>query len=605
MPTQEEIERVIENTDMVELVSPYTKLTKQGKNFKGLCPFHNEDTPSFVVSQEKHLAHCFGCGKGGNPITFLMDIKQVGFNEALGELAQKNGIKLSGFSQNKKKQDFSKYYEMMQLAAKFYTKNLTTTKSGLEALEYLHKRGLDDETIKTFQIGLSPQSLSTLYQVLKDSNYLELDMMDLGLVKKGDKGYYDLFTRRIMFPIANEQGNVIGFSARIFNNPDKTQPKYINTMDTFLYKKGTVLYHLDQAKTEILRKKRVILHEGQMDVIAAHRAGYTEAVCCMGTALTKEQALTLKKYASSAIICYDGDKAGIAASKKAIQIFKSVGMSVHLVLLPNGMDPDEFILKQGISAYQSYFEHQILDEQQYLFEIAFLNKNLQDIGQVEQIKEEIFSMMTYLNSQTLKETYLTKLAKALNVSLDSITLDYNHYYNANGSTQYVENRYTAEDYIDFVETPYVAEPPKRISPQFKKNFELRLFMYARESKEKAQQIDHRIMNYMSAFTPAYREVWIQLLNNYYYQYESFDDALFCSILTTEQKAVYLSIIEQLKGNPEKYSEADLECCIEKLKELEIKEEIRVLKEKAMKTQDPKMLEQIYELKKSQMKNRRK
>ena len=334
MPTQDEINRVIESTDMVDLVSPFVKLTKQGKSYKGLCPFHNEDTPSFVVSQEKHLAHCFGCGKGGNPINFLMQIKQISFNEALNELATKNGIKLTNVVINKKSQDYTKYYEMMQLAAKFYEKNLTTTKSGLEALEYLHKRGLSDETIKMFKIGLAPNNVDALYKVLKDANYLELDMIDVGLIGHNDKGYYDIFSKRIMFPITDEMGNIIGFSGRIFNNNDPNQPKYVNTKETFLYKKGSVLYHLDLAKQEILRKKRVILHEGQMDVIAATSAGFKEAICSMGTALTEAQALVLKKYSSQAIICYDGDKAGIAASKKAINIFKKVGMTASLVLLP-------------------------------------------------------------------------------------------------------------------------------------------------------------------------------------------------------------------------------------------------------------------------------
>lgn len=563
MPTQDEINRVIESTDMVDLVSPFVKLTKQGKSYKGLCPFHNEDTPSFVVSQEKHLAHCFGCGKGGNPINFLMQIKQISFNEALNELATKNGIKLTNVVINKKSQDYTKYYEMMQLAAKFYEKNLTTTKSGLEALEYLHKRGLSDETIKMFKIGLAPNNVDALYKVLKDANYLELDMIDVGLIGHNDKGYYDIFSKRIMFPITDEMGNIIGFSGRIFNNNDPNQPKYVNTKETFLYKKGSVLYHLDLAKQEILRKKRVILHEGQMDVIAATSAGFKEAICSMGTALTEAQALVLKKYSSQAIICYDGDKAGIAASKKAINIFKKVGMTASLVLLPSGMDPDEFVKKYGSDAYLKYFDSHILNEQQYYFETAFLNKDLNDFNDVEAIKYEIFQIISSLRSQTAKETYLSKLAERLKSSITSIVADYNTYCNINPNSQSVE--------INPDDVNYSNNEATEIKNQFKRTYELRLLMYARSSREKAMWIDSRISNYLEGFSEVNRSIWISLINNYYYQYAQFDDSLFCNLLSLEQRDRYLKNIEQIRNSTESYDDQDLEFCIEKLKEMDLKE----------------------------------
>lgn len=563
MPTQDEINKVIESTDMVDLVSPYVNLSKQGKNYKGLCPFHNEDTPSFVVSQDKHIAHCFGCGKGGNPINFLMQIKQISFNEALNELAKKNGVKLTNAVENKKTQDYTKYYEMMHLASKFYEKNLTTTKSGLEALDYLYKRGLNDETIKMFKIGLAPLGSDSLYRVLKDSNFLELDMIDVGLINHSEKGYYDLFSRRIMFPIADEMGNIIGFSARIFNNSDPNQPKYINTKETFLYKKGSVLYHLDLAKSEMLRKKRVILHEGQMDVIQATMAGYAESVCSMGTALTEAQALVLKKYTTQAIICYDGDKAGIAASKKAINIFKRVSMNVHLVLLPNGMDPDEFISKFGYVEYQKYFDSHILDEQQYYFETAFLNKNLNDYNDLELLKTEIFQIIMNLRSQTAKETYLSKMAERLNMSISSVVSDYNAYCNITPESYYVEN---GSDVIDFSDN----SNSKPINNLFKRVHEIRLIMYARSSREKAVMIDSRINEDIDGMSTENRELWIALLNDYYYRYATFDDNAFCKLLSEEQKNTYFSNLEYLRNNNEPYDDRDLEFCIEKIKEMSLK-----------------------------------
>lgn len=562
MATQEEINRVIESTDMVDLVSPYVKLTRQGKSFKGLCPFHNEDTPSFVVSQEKHLAHCFGCGKGGNPIKFLMEIKQISFNEALAELAKKNGISIDIQVRNKKEQDYSKYYEIMQLATKFYHQNLTMTKSGKAAIEYLHKRGLTDETIKQFQIGLAPANLDSLYQVLKDANYLEFDMIELGLVGKNEKGYYDLFTRRITFPISDENGNVIGFSARIFDNPDKSQPKYVNTKDTFLYRKGNILYHLDQAKSEILRKKRAILHEGQMDVISATNAGFKETICTMGTALTLDQAYMLKRYTQSVVICYDGDKAGIQASKKAIPIFKQAGIEVHLVLLPKGMDPDEYISQYGKEAYLRYFDEHLLDEMEYGFETAFLNQDLSDSLVLETVKIEAFGLIYSMPSQTAKEKYLHLLADRIGASYESVQIDYSSYCKTTPAINYVEEG----DYDTFYENVNETTPASNIkADRFKRNFELRLFSYARHSKAQALEIDKKMSDYMDALQPMNRDIWSTLIDNYYVRYEQFDDATFCSMLTEEQKRVYLDNIEQVRGTIEVYSDEDLARILDKIK----------------------------------------
>lgn len=565
MPTQNEIDKVIESTDMVDLVSPYVKLTKQGKNYKGLCPFHNEDTPSFVVSQEKHIAHCFGCGKGGNPINFLMQIKQISFNEALNELALKNGIKLTNQVVVNKSQDYTKYYEMMQMAAKFYSKNLFTTKSGLEALDYLHKRGLDDETIKMFQIGLAPNSSQALYSVLKDANYLELDMMDVGLVNKNEKGYYDLFTRRIMFPIANEKGDIIGFSARVYNNDDPNQPKYINTKETFLYKKGTVLYNLNLAKTEILRKKRVILHEGQMDVIAAVNAGFKEAICTMGTALTEEQALVIKKYATDAVICYDGDKAGINASKKAINIFKRVGINPHLVLLPNKMDPDEFVKNYGSDKYLEYFDKNILNEHQYYFETAFLNRDLNNYQDIDQIKYEVFRLIMTFKSKNAVNAYLTSLSQRLNISINTLNDEYITYCNQSGVGQFVENTY---------DDGFVSNEPEIVSKpinSFNRTYEIRLFMYARSSKDKAYFIDSQINSYLEGFSEEIRSIWFTLIDDYYVRYKEFSDNDFFSLINDEQKETYSKILDVARTFVEVYNDHDLELCIQKLKEMDLKE----------------------------------
>ena len=574
MATREEIDKVIESTDMVDLVSPYVKLSKQGKSLKGLCPFHDEKTPSFVVSQEKHLAHCFGCGKGGNPIQFLMDIKQISFNEALAELAKKNGIKIDVKVNNSNKQDYSKYYEMFEIVQKFYNQNLNLTKTGKEALKYLYKRGLDEDTIKMFNIGLAPSEVDSIYKILKEANYLELDMIDLGIVNSSPKGYYDLFTKRIMFPICDEFGHIIGYSGRQYESDDPDQPKYVNTKETFLFKKGLVLFNLHNAKSEILRKKRVILHEGQMDVIAAYRAGIKEVVCTMGTALTIDQARILKKYTDNVIICYDGDKAGINASKKAISILKQLNMKVHLVLLPKGSDPDEFVCTYGSEAYLEYFENNILDEQEYLFEVAFLNKNLGDGIVVEEIKTEAFNLIKNMPSQTSKDKYLKLLSTRLNANAYSIIIDYNSYCNINQGTYPVEN-YPDDNIFDnnFFEDilqPVIEEKTNNSI------FDTRLLLYARSSKDKALEIDEKISDYFNAFNPVTRNIWIKLINEYYSDYETFDDKTFISMLSSEEKKVYLDSIEQARSSIDPYNDADLELLISKMGTKEFKERNKLI-----------------------------
>lgn len=573
MATREEIDKVIESTDMVDLVSPYVKLSKQGKSLKGLCPFHDEKTPSFVVSQEKHLAHCFGCGKGGNPIQFLMDIKQISFVEALDELAKKNGIKIDVKLNNTNKQDYSKFYQMFEIVQKFYNQNLTLTKSGKEALKYLYNRGLDDEIIKMFQIGLAPNELDSVYKILKEANYLELDMIDLGIVNSSPKGYYDLFSRRIMFPICDEFGHIIGYSGRLFNNDDPNQPKYVNTKETFLFKKGLVLFNLHNAKSEILRKKRVILHEGQMDVIAAYRTGIKEVVCTMGTALTLEHARTLKKYTDNVIICFDGDKAGINASKKAINVLKQLNMKVHLVLLPKGSDPDEFVCNNGSEAYVEYFENNILDELEYLFEVAFLNKNLNDSIVIEEIKTEAFNLIYNMPSQTIKDKFLKLLSIRLNANYDSIVIDYNSYCKSFTNTYSVENY----DDNDIFSDNFLDDIPLIKEDNKKKNvFEIRLLLYARSSKEKALSIDARISDYFNAFTPINRNIWIKLINEYYANNELFDDKNFISILSPEEQKVYLDNIEIARNSIDPYNDADLALLIDKMSTKEFKERNKLI-----------------------------
>ena len=560
MPLDDDIKQIIDATDIVALVSSYNiKLEKQGKNYKGLCPFHHEDTPSFLVSVEKKLAHCFGCGGGGDPIKFIMQIEGIGFQEAVAKLAEFNGMEYKGNFQ-KKEDPNKKYYEILNLAVNFYKANYEKTEYGLEAREYLLKRGLTDEVIKDFNIGLAPKQIDTLYKVLKESNYLELDMIDSGLINSDEKSYHDFFVSRIMFPIYNEAGNPIGFSGRIFNNTDKNQPKYVNSKESMVYHKGDVLFNIQNAKGEIMRKKRVILHEGQMDVIAAYRSGFKEAICTMGTALTITQARLLSKYTNNAIICYDGDNAGIKASKKAIKIFEQTGFNVRLVLLPQGMDPDEYVLKYGVEEYQKYFESHIIDALEYQYVTAFLNKNLNDNIVFKDVCEEIFSLLINEKSQSIIESYLNRLSKDTNTLIDAIHLDYEAYRNNNVLNNQI-------DYPIYDEpSDYVEAEPVEIKEIWNSTAELRLFIYAKESKANATYIDQTLGESIYGFKPKTLKLWFKLINEYYANFDKFEEGKFIKLLINQDDVNYYTQMMEVvsKDYIEPYNQQDMLKCIEKV-----------------------------------------
>lgn len=421
---EDKITEIIDKTDMVGLVSEYVSLTKRGKNYFGLCPFHDDQSPSFSVSPEKKIAKCMSCGEGGNPINFLRKIKNISFEDACYLLAERSGVTVERTKTFKKEDTNIKYYEINQIAQQFYQHFLFNSQTGREALNYLNKRGLSLETIKMFGIGLAPKEHDTLARVLKDKNYSLTDANDIGLIKSNKEGYYDVFKNRIMFPIFDEDGRVLGFSGRIFMG-EVDQPKYVNTEETVIYKKGEMLYNLNNAIPFIRKTGRVILCEGQLDVISLSNAGFKEAVCSLGTALTKEQVSLLSKYGKTVIISYDGDNAGIKATKKAFSLLK--GFNANALLLPDGMDPDEFIKKYGADEFNNYLTNNLNDPYAFTYKNAFRGRNISLSYDYEEVKKEIFTFLQESNSSSIIEKYLKQLAIDLKVSYDAIFNDYNLY----------------------------------------------------------------------------------------------------------------------------------------------------------------------------------
>ncbi len=562
MVSEEQIKEVIEKTDIVALVSQYVPLEKAGSVYKGLCPFHNEKTPSFTVSPQKKIAKCFGCGGGGNPIKFLMQIKNISFTEALSELARDAGIKLEGLKEENSGPDYSNYYKIMETAHKFFRYNLTNTTSGDEAIKYLLDRGIDMESINAFEIGLAPDKSDALYNVLKNAGFNELDMFDLGLVKNGEHGFYDLFKNRIMFPVKDERGHIIAFSGRIFVN-DPSQPKYVNSPETVIFKKGQTLFHLYDAISDIRKNHQIVLHEGQMDVIASYRSGITTAICSMGTALTPEQVKIIAKYANNVVVCYDGDNAGLKAMVKAIRLFANQNINLRLVILPDGMDPDEYVKKYGKEAFLNFFNNNLLDPSDFMVRYVSLNRNFSNMADIDAAKKEIFEYLKLNSSQILIERVLEKLANIMNVSKASLMIDFNN--NGYNSQEFDQNQFMS-DVNPSLEV--ASSLPQAIRSHARA--ELRLLNYGKLSKDFASRIEENSAlekPFMEYLEPVNQKIWSELVDNYYIYHKEFNEGEFVHCLDQNLLNAYVSNISVLKENGDdmnKYSEEDMNECLKAL-----------------------------------------
>lgn len=348
MLTRDEISEIKQAVNIVDVIGESVSLTKNGRNFLGLCPFHGEKTPSFNVAEEKQFYHCFGCGKSGDVFRFIQDYRGLSFMESVAVVAEKAGILLEvqrpASTVPPAQQEDQELYAIHQEAARFYHALLMTTKMGEAARTYLYERGLSDEVIKRFQLGLAPDQPALLYQKLSAS-FSEEVLLQSALFHPGeDNQLYDSFHNRILFPLSDERGRVVAFSGRIWSEDDQRNPriaKYKNSRTSPIFNKSVELYNLDQAKSTIKKEREVYLMEGFLDVIAAHRAGINNAVASMGTALTAEHVLHLSRFCKKIILTYDGDKAGQAATLKALDLLQD--FQVEIVRLPDNLDPDELL----------------------------------------------------------------------------------------------------------------------------------------------------------------------------------------------------------------------------------------------------------------------
>jgi DNA primase len=355
---EEKIQEVRESTDIIGIISQYVTLKKRGQSFLGLCPFHNEKTPSFSVDPARGFYHCFGCGAGGNVFTFVMAMEKVGFPEALRSLARKAGIDLPEYQQDEtQNKETELLYHANHHAMEFFRECLLNLPAGKNALDYLQKRGFTDEIINNFQIGYAPGGWEGLLNsAVKASIQPQiLNKAGLAVPRKEKEGFYDRFRDRLMFPVFTPSGRVVGFGGRVLKESPGV-PKYVNTPETVIYQKGKLLFGIFQSKTGIQDRDSAILVEGYTDVMKMHQHGFTHCVATSGTALTEEQAKVLARYTHSVNLVFDGDSAGFKAAIRGVDVLIGVGLHVHVTPLPGGSDPDSYLGKEGPVAMKTLFE---------------------------------------------------------------------------------------------------------------------------------------------------------------------------------------------------------------------------------------------------------
>lgn len=423
---QEFVDEVIAKTDIVDTLSRYVTLKRVGNRFQALCPLHNDKkTPSFSVSPDKQLFHCFGCGAGGTVIHFIMAKENLDFMEAVKFLAERAGIPVPDYRSqserdkaaalhNKKK----RMYEMNVEAARFFYSNLTA-KGNEAAIEYLKSRGLSGATVKAFGVGYATDSWSNLIDFMKEKGYSEEELSEGGLAVKRENGtYFDKFRDRIMFPIMDLRGNVIAFGGRILKDKDNA-PKYLNSPETLVFKKKDNLFAMNLAKNS--KSGQFLVMEGYMDVISLHQNGFDNAVASLGTAFTPQQAELLKRYADKAVLCYDADEAGQKATDRAGDILRESGIKAKVLTVNDAKDPDEYIQKKGKEMFgllvdnaESFIEYKIGKiEKKY---------NLEDTVEKIEFIEEIAKILANIKNNVEREVYIKKIARKTDISPDSIAV---------------------------------------------------------------------------------------------------------------------------------------------------------------------------------------
>ena len=406
------VERVRDSSDILSIVQDYVRLKKAGSNYTGLCPFHREKTASFNVNPARGFFKCFGCGKGGDTITFVMEIERLEFVDAIRWLADRAGIEIPKTEEGKKAYDKREsIYEALRFASEYYVGKLNDPTSGARAREYLHGRALTEKTISRFSLGYAPDSWDGLIKAAANAHIKLETLNKAGLVaeRKDSKGYYDRFRGRIMFPIRSHVGKFVGFGGRLLaDNPDA--PKYLNSPETEVYHKSTVLYGLYQSKRMARQEESILLVEGYTDVLALDQAGIGSAACC-GTALTLQQVGLLGRYVKEIRLLYDADRAGAAAAERAVDIVLQGGVSASVVALPEGEDPDSFVREKGADAFRLHLKTATKDWVDAFFDASLSDNGLGTLHKKRQAVSHVAQRIAYIKDDILRKMYVQKASQ--------------------------------------------------------------------------------------------------------------------------------------------------------------------------------------------------
>ena len=420
--SDEIIDDVRQSNDIVDVISQYVGLKRSGRNYFGLCPFHNEKSPSFSVSPEKQIFHCFGCGVGGNVFTFLTKIEGINFVEAVQLLAERANIQLPTLGNNldsAKEELKSKVYKVNEFTAQYYHEKLYRPESKI-AQEYIKKRKLSNETLKAFKIGFSG-NFDELYRELKKQGFEDREILESGLVNKNERGQYiDRYRNRLMFPICDARGRVIAFGGRVLDN---SKPKYINSPENVVYSKGRHLFGLNVAKKYDI-KKRLLIVEGYMDVISLHQRDIHNVVASLGTALTQQQGYLLRNNTEQIILSYDSDEAGQTAKVRAMEILQNMGCDIRVLQMEGAKDPDEYVIKYGNARFQNLVDKAISVIE---FKVKILRQSLNLESTNDKIKflNEIAKLIAKIDNSMEREVYIEKIAKEYDVSKEAIYAEVN------------------------------------------------------------------------------------------------------------------------------------------------------------------------------------
>ncbi len=576
MISNEEINAIRKNCNIVDIISSYVPVTLKGKDYKCVCPFHDDHSPSMSISTSKQIYKCFSCGAAGNVFTFVQNFENVSFIEAVKIVAEKIGYQINGVFKQEAILKYQKEYDLMEFVNKYY-ENSINTKSGLEAKDYLHKRGLSDEDINKFRIGLSLDEPATLKNILEKKGYTIKTIEDLGLVNNVDGKFFDVFRGRIMFPLYDTEGHVIGYSARIYRG--EAVAKYINTKETYLYKKGNYLYNYHLAKDEAKRSKKLIIVEGQMDAIRLYINGIKNVVALMGTALTKEQVELIKRLRCDVILGLDGDDAGKMATLKNGEILTQNNINVQVIRINLKKDPDEYVFTYGIDGYLKMINNPI----DYLdFKLNTLKDDINPENTVELTNfiNKVLDDLKTIKDPIYIDVSLTKLSKSTGIDKEVLKSRLNEMSSLKTITQEV-----------FKKEEQIVPPSANLLDKITKKmlyYMLNDRKYVLEYQEKIGYFPNKIYRSIA------NEIVFFIGKNYnitvadFISYISYNEALSGEVL---------KIIDE----DEDVSDEDFELVIKSYQRQKNKEDIEILKQKLASELDRehqlKILEQIKNIKK--------